>query len=54
MKCITKESYLRTLDSEKRSKDETDSRKRQLFVAPEEWPGRDITIENSVKYSQMK
>ena len=54
MKCIIKESYLRALDSEKRTKEEVDSRKRQHFVAPEERPGRHITIEDRVKCSRMK
>ena len=54
MRNIAEASYFRAVDSNKRTSIERDSRKRELFVAPEEKPDRDETIANSLKYSRLK
>lgn len=54
MRDISKASYYRAVDCEKRSTSEASSRKRLGFISPTEKPDRNITIENSTKYSRLK
>jgi len=53
LKDIAVNSYYRAVDGEKLSKEARQSRKRTLFVAPEERPDRDTIIKKSIEYSRF-
>ena len=54
MREIAKNSYYRSVDRIPSDKADRESRKRKLFLSPEERPARDVIIEDSTKYSRLK